>query len=87
MVEDHYLQAMKIVHHFANDCIDWLISGQQSGNPGREAISILSEKYKDFAFVNPVLSYLLLSKSFSNSEIVLVLIVQLLYDFIHQVDY
>ena len=31
--------------------------------------------------------YLLLSKSFLNSEIVLVVIIQLLYDVIHQVDY
>ena len=30
--------------------------------------------------------YLVLSKSFSNSEIVLAVIVQLLYDVIHQVD-
>ena len=31
--------------------------------------------------------YLVLLKSFSNPEIVLVVIVQLLYDVIHQVDY
>ena len=31
--------------------------------------------------------YLVLSKPFLNSEIVLVVIVQLLYDVIHQVDY
>ena len=31
--------------------------------------------------------YLVLSKSFLNSEIVLVVVVQLLYDVIHQVDY
>ena len=27
VVESHYLQAMKIVHHYANSCFDWLISG------------------------------------------------------------
>ena len=35
---------------------DWLISGQQSVNPSREAISILSGKYKGFTFVRPVLA-------------------------------
>ena len=56
MVEGHCLQAMKIVHHHANGCFDWLISGQQSVNPSREAISILSGKYKRFTFVHPVLA-------------------------------
>ena len=32
-VEGHCLQAMKIVHHYANSCFDWLISGHQSVNP------------------------------------------------------
>ena len=45
---------MKIVHHHANGRFDWLISGQQSVNPSREAISILSVKYKTFTFVHPV---------------------------------
>ena len=53
-VEGHCLQAMKIVHHHANGSFDWLISGQQSVNPSREAISILSGKYKRFTFVHPV---------------------------------
>ena len=44
-VEGHCIQAMKIVHHHANDRFDWLISGL---NPSREAISILSGKYKRF---------------------------------------
>ena len=44
-VEDHCLRAMKIVHHHANGCFDWLISGHQSVNPSREVISILSGKY------------------------------------------
>ena len=40
--EGYCLQAMKIVHHHANSCFDWLISsGHQSFNPSREAISIL----------------------------------------------
>ena len=51
MVEDHCLQAMKIVHYYANGCFVWLISGQKSDNPLREAISILSGKYKGFTFV------------------------------------
>ena len=42
-VEGHCLQAMKIVRHHANGCFDWLISRQQSINPSREAISILSD--------------------------------------------
>ena len=33
---------------------DWLIPGQQSVNPSREAISILSGKCKRFMFVHPV---------------------------------
>ena len=45
---------MKIVHYYANGCVDWLISGQQSDNPWREAISILSGKYERFTFVYPV---------------------------------
>ena len=55
VVKDRYLQAKKIVHHYANGCFDWLISGQQSDNPSREAISILSGKYKKFLFVHPVI--------------------------------
>ena len=54
MVEGRCLQAMKIVHHYANGCFDWLSSGQQSVNPWTEAISILSGKYKRFMFVHPV---------------------------------
>ena len=54
VVEVHCLQAMKIVHHYANDCFDRLISGQQSVHSWREAISILSGKYKRFMFVYPV---------------------------------
>ena len=45
---------MKIVRHHANSRFDWLISGHQSVNPSREAISILSGKYKRFTFVHPV---------------------------------
>ena len=37
-----------------NDCSDWLILGHQSVNPFREAIPILSGKYKRFTFVHPV---------------------------------
>ena len=54
VVEGHCLQAMKIVHHHANGRFDWLISGQQNVNPLREAISILSSKYKRFTFVHDV---------------------------------
>ena len=28
VVEVHCLDAMEIVHHYANSCFDWLISGQ-----------------------------------------------------------
>ena len=54
MVESHCHQAMKIVHCYASGCFDWLISGQQSDNLLREAISILSGKYERFTFVHPV---------------------------------
>ena len=46
---------MKIVHYFANGCFDWLISGQQSDNPLREAMSIMSGEYKRFTFVHIVI--------------------------------
>ena len=46
-MEGHYLIAVKIVHHHANGRFDWLISVHQSVNPSREAISILSGKYKN----------------------------------------
>ena len=44
----------KIVRNYANGCFDRLISGQQSFNPWREAISILSGKYKRFTLVHLV---------------------------------
>ena len=44
---------MKIVRHHANGRSDWLLSGHQNVNPLREAISILSSKYKRFTFVHP----------------------------------
>ena len=55
VVESHCLEAMKIVHHHANGCFDWLNSGQQSDSPSTETISMLPEKYKRFTFVHPVL--------------------------------
>ena len=54
MVQGYCLRAMKTVHHYVNGCFDWLISGQQSVDPLREAISILSGKYKRFTFIHPV---------------------------------
>ena len=51
-MEGHCLQAMKIVHHLANGSFHWLISGQQSVNPSREAISIQSGKYERFTFAH-----------------------------------
>ena len=42
------------MRHHANGRFDWLISGHQSVNPTREAISILSGKYKRFTFVHHV---------------------------------
>ena len=42
------------MRHHANRRFDWLISEHQSVNPSREAISILSGKYKRFTFVQPV---------------------------------
>ena len=39
VVEVHCFQAMKIVHDYANGCSDWLVSGQQSVNSSREAVS------------------------------------------------
>ena len=58
-VEGHCLQAMEIVHQYANGCFEWLISGHYSVNLLREAISILSGKYKRFTFVDPVNPYLI----------------------------
>ena len=54
VVEGHCLHAIKIMHHYANGCFDWLISGKQRVNPEREGISVLSIKYKRFTFVHPV---------------------------------
>ena len=51
-VEGHCLQAVKIMRHHANGRFDWLIFGHQSVNPLREAISVLSGKYKRFTCVN-----------------------------------
>ena len=45
---------MKIVHFYANGCFDWLISGQQSVNKSREAISAVFRKYERFTFVHSV---------------------------------
>ena len=56
VVEGHCLQAMKIVHHFVSGRFDWLIPEHQSVNPLREAMSILSGKYKRFTLVRPLLS-------------------------------
>ena len=50
-LEGHCLEAMKILHHQANGCFDWVISEYQSVNSSREAISILSGRYKRFTFV------------------------------------
>ena len=52
---------MKIVHHHANGCFDWLIFGQQSVNPSREAISILSGNTKHLRF--SILCVAIFSKS------------------------
>ena len=54
-LEDHCLQAMKIVHHYANERFDWIISEHHSVNTSREVISILSGKYKRFTFVRSVI--------------------------------
>ena len=53
-MEGHCLLAIKIVNHHANGRFDWLISGYQSVNRSREAISLLSGKYTRFTFVHPV---------------------------------
>ena len=53
-MEVHCLLAMKIVRHHANGRLDWLISGHQSVNPLREA---MSGKCKRFTFVHPVRAY------------------------------
>ena len=52
-VEGHCLKSIKIVHHHANSRSDWLISGHQSVNPSREALFMLSGKYKTFTYVHP----------------------------------
>ena len=53
---------MKIVRHNVNSRFDRLISGHQSVNPSREAISILSGKYKRFTFVHLVRPFIGLEK-------------------------
>ena len=53
------LEAMTIVHHHANGRFDWLISEHQSVSPSREAIFVLSGKYKRSMFV---LNYLGLNR-------------------------
>ena len=55
VIKGHCIQAMKIVHHHANGRFDWSISGHQSINPSRK-VFILSEKYKRFTYVHPVLA-------------------------------
>ena len=47
-VEDHCLQAMKTVHHYANCCFNWLISGKQSVNPSRKEFLHCLGNTKDF---------------------------------------
>ena len=53
-VENHRLQAMKVVPRHASGHFDWLIHGCQGVNPSREAISVLPRKYKRFTFVHLV---------------------------------
>ena len=53
-VEGGCLQTMKIVHHHANGRFYWIISEHQSVNSSREAIYILSGKYKRFTIVHRV---------------------------------
>ena len=67
-VESHCFQVMKIVRHHANGRFDWLISGRQSVNPSREAISILSGKHKRFTFVHPVSYALIETADHQNSN-------------------
>ena len=45
------------MRHHANGRFDWLIFEHQSVNSPREAISILSGKYKRFTFVHPMMSH------------------------------
>ena len=69
-MESHCLLAIIIVHHHANGRFDWLISEQQSIYPLREAISILSEKYKRFKVVHLVSPRLLkLELDFEDEEL------------------
>ena len=70
-IEGHCLQAMIIMGHHANGSFDWLMSGHLSINPLREAISVLSVKYKRILFVHPVRHKLLgitVRQSFVNSD-------------------
>ena len=54
---------LKTVHYYANSRFDWLISAQQSVNPFRETISMLSGKYKEFTFVDKRKSFVFLRKN------------------------
>ena len=42
------------MHHYANGCFNWLIPEHHGVNPFREAISILSKKYKKITLIHPV---------------------------------
>ena len=64
VVQSDCHQAITIVQHHANGCFDWLIYGQKSVNPSREAASALSWKYKRFTFVYQVHIYDYVQKSF-----------------------
>ena len=57
---------MTIVYHHANGRFDWLISGQQSVNPSRDAISILSGIYKGVTFIHPVAQSTIAKKYLNN---------------------
>ena len=70
-------QAIKNVDHHANGRFNWLMSERQSVNPSREAISILSGKYKTFTFVHPVKVYNDKTNFFSKSTLLLIKIKQL----------
>ena len=54
MVKDYFVKAIKTVHHHDNGSFAWSISGPQSINHLREAISVMSGKYKRFMFVHAV---------------------------------
>ena len=54
-----YRILFELVKYIMNELVDWLISEHESVNPSKEAISVLSGKYKKLTFFHLVSKALL----------------------------